>query len=121
MPERQRDRLHTTWQHLTPVDAHHARWVPHRRHLGQELRLDVLSGAEKLERLDPGIVRRLDEILALDDEQPLLFPLAPRLEQPVDQPQLGIGCRRDHRFALAFLGRRWRFGAGGDSVDNTAP
>jgi hypothetical protein len=63
----------------------------HRRDLREQLRLDVLTRAEELYRLDSRIVGRLDEILALDDEQALLLPLAARVEQPMDEPKLRIG------------------------------
>jgi hypothetical protein len=55
--------------------------VRHRRHLCEQLRLDVVARAQNLDRLDAGIVRRLDEILALDDEQPLPLALPSRVEQ----------------------------------------
>jgi hypothetical protein len=70
--------------------------MAHRRDPGQEIGLDVLAGSEHLHRLDACVVGCLDEIFALDHEQPLLLALSPRLEQPVDQPQLGIVGRRDH-------------------------
>ena len=54
--------------------------MPHRRDLGQQLGLDVLAGAEDLDRIDARIVGRLHEILALDDEQPFPVALAARLE-----------------------------------------
>ena len=37
---------------------------------------DVLARAKDLERIDPGIVGRLNEILALGDEQPFTVALA---------------------------------------------
>ena len=57
----------------------------HRRDLGQQVRLDVLARTQELNRLEARIVRGLNEVLALGDEQPLLLALAPRLEQPVDE------------------------------------
>ena len=57
----------------------------HRRDLRQQARLDVLARTQELDRLEARIVRRLNEVLALGDEQPLLLALAPRLEQPVDE------------------------------------
>ena len=68
----------------------------HRRDLREQVRLDVLACTEQLDRLDARLVGRLNEILALDDEQPLLLALAPRLEQPMDEAQLRIGGGRDH-------------------------
>jgi hypothetical protein len=43
-------------------------------HLGQQRRLDRLPGDEQLHRLDRG---RIDEILALDDEEAELVTPAP--------------------------------------------
>ena len=57
----------------------------HRRDLRQQARLDVLARTQELDRLEARIVRGLNEVLALGDEQPLLLALAPRLEQPVDE------------------------------------
>jgi len=51
--------------------------VPERRHLGEQRRLDVLAGDEQLDRLDSGVARGVDEILALGDEQPELVAPAP--------------------------------------------
>ena len=36
----------------------------------EQLRLDVDAGREHVLRLEPGVETGLDEILALDDEQP---------------------------------------------------
>ena len=44
--------------------------------LREQLGLDVLAGDEQLDRLDAGRARRLDEILALADEQARLVALA---------------------------------------------
>ena len=96
VPERERDGLDAARQRIPPVDAHHPRRVAHRRDLRQQLRLDVLTGSQELDRLDARVVGRLNEILALDDEQALLLALAPRVEQPVDEPELRVRRRRDH-------------------------
>ena len=55
-----------------PVDADHARRVAERRDLAEELRQDVVTRDEQLDRLDASGCRRLDEILALDREEPRL-------------------------------------------------
>jgi hypothetical protein len=52
--------------------------VRERRDLREQRRLDVVPGHEQIDRLDTG--RRLDEILALDDEQPELVAPAPVVE-----------------------------------------
>jgi hypothetical protein len=50
--------------------------MPHRRHLREQLRLDVVAGPQNLDRVNTGVVRGLDEILALDDEQALPIGVA---------------------------------------------
>src|SRR4051812_35999354 len=67
-----------------------------RRKRRHELRLHVFAGDEQLDCLDPRVVCREHEILALADEQPLLLALAPRFEQPPDQLQLWVVRRGDH-------------------------
>jgi hypothetical protein len=52
--------------------------VRERRDLGEQRRLDVVPRHEEVDRLDTG--PRLDEILALDDEQPELVAPAPVVE-----------------------------------------
>jgi hypothetical protein len=47
-----------------------------RRELGEHLGRDRLPRDEEVDRLDPRSARRVDEVLALDDEQPR--PLALR-------------------------------------------
>ena len=79
-----------------PVDADRARRVRQRRELGEQLRLDGLAGDEQLDRLDPCRARRLDEILALDDEEPELVPLALLREQLPHELQRRVRARRDH-------------------------
>jgi hypothetical protein len=51
-----------------------------RRNLGEQLRQNVLPGDEQLDRLDPRIEGRLDEILALGRELPELVSPAARLQ-----------------------------------------
>jgi hypothetical protein len=51
--------------------------MPKARHPCEQLRFDVLTGDEELHRLD---LRRLDEILALDDEEAELVAPAPVAE-----------------------------------------
>jgi hypothetical protein len=50
------------------------------RDVGEELRIDVVAGDEQVDGLDTGRGRRVDEVLALGDEEPELLPLSPRLE-----------------------------------------
>jgi len=51
--------------------------VRERRHLREQLRLDVLPRDQQLDRLDAGREPGVDEILSLDGEQPELVPPAP--------------------------------------------
>jgi hypothetical protein len=51
-----------------------------RRDLGDQLAGDRLARDEQLDRLEPGIRRRLDEVFALRDEQPELVTPAPVME-----------------------------------------
>jgi len=51
-----------------------------RRDLCEQLRKNGLPGDEQLDRLDPRIQRRLDEILALGRELPELVAPATRLQ-----------------------------------------
>jgi len=68
--------------------------MPEGRDLGQEHRLDVLAGDEELHRFDPGIDRRLDEILTLRDEEPELVAPAAVL-QLADELELLVVERGD--------------------------
>jgi len=80
VPERERRRPRPARQVLAPVDADRARRVRERRDLGEQLRRDGLAGDEQVDRRDPGSARRVDEILALRDEQPELVAPAPVTE-----------------------------------------
>jgi hypothetical protein len=51
-----------------------------RRHLRQQRRLDVVTGDEQLDGLDPNGRGRVDEILALRNEQPELVAPPPLLQ-----------------------------------------
>ena len=62
-------------QVVAAVDADRARRVRQRRELGEQLGRHRLAGDEQLDRLDPRRARRVDEILALDDEQALALAL----------------------------------------------
>jgi hypothetical protein len=68
--------------------------MPEGRDLGQERRLDVLAGEEELNRLDPGVDRRLDEILTFRDEEPELVAPAAVLKL-ADELQLLVVERSD--------------------------
>jgi hypothetical protein len=54
--------------------------VRERRDLGEQLGRDGLARDEQLDRLEPGIRRGVDEVLALRDEQPELVTPAPVME-----------------------------------------
>jgi hypothetical protein len=83
-------------QRLAPVEADHPRRVRERRDAREQLRLDVLARTKELDRFDARVVGRLHEVLALDNEQPLLLALPPRVEQAPHQPQRRVGRRSDH-------------------------
>jgi hypothetical protein len=59
-----------------------------RRHLGEELRQDVLAGDEQLDRLDAHGRCGLDEILVLDREEAGRLALLARREKLPDEPEL---------------------------------
>jgi hypothetical protein len=68
--------------------------MPEARDFGHERRLDVLSGDEQLDRLDPGLERSLHEILAFRDEEPeLVAPAA--IAQLADELELLVVERGD--------------------------
>jgi hypothetical protein len=72
---------------------------------GQQLWLDVLAGDEKLDRLDSRRARRLDEILALDGEEPELLALALLREELADELQRRVRRRRDQQELRSLVGR----------------
>ena len=78
-----------------PVHPDHPRRVAERRHLAEQLRLDVLPRNEQLDRLDARSRGRLDEILALDREEPGLLPMLARREKLPDEPELLVLTRLD--------------------------
>jgi hypothetical protein len=65
-----------------------------RGHLGEQGRLHVLSGDEHLDRLEPHVECRLDEILALRDEEPELVAPAAVVQLP-DELELLVLARGD--------------------------
>jgi hypothetical protein len=69
--------------------------VTERRDLGEQLRLDGLPGDEQLDRLEPGGDRRVDEVLALDREEPQLGAVLARREKLPDEPELLVLTRFD--------------------------
>ena len=82
---------------VAPEDAHHPRRVrPSSRPSPAAPARRPRPARSSSTGSTPASSAACDEILALDDEQPLLLALAPRLEQPVDQPQLRIGRGGDH-------------------------
>jgi hypothetical protein len=78
VPKRKPDLGHrTTRKILAPEDADHTWRVTQSRDLGQQGRLDVLTGNEHFERFDAGAERSFDEIFSLGDEEPeLVAPAA---------------------------------------------
>jgi hypothetical protein len=66
-----------------------------RRDLGQQVRRDVVTGDEQLDRVDPGADRRVDEVLALDGEQPRFLARLARREKLPDEPELLVLARFD--------------------------
>jgi hypothetical protein len=64
--------------------------VPKRRHVREQLRLDVLARDEQLDRLDAGGRRSLDEIFALGGEEPRLLPVLARREELADEAELRV-------------------------------
>jgi hypothetical protein len=67
-----------------------------RRHRGQQVRQDVLARDEQLDRLDPRRGGRVDEVLALADEEPG-FVAVLALREPADERELRVGARGDQR------------------------
>jgi hypothetical protein len=53
-----------------------------RRHLGEQLRSDVIARDEQIRRLEPGGEPRVEQVLPLDCEQPKLVPPTPIPELP---------------------------------------
>src|SRR5207247_6569403 len=75
-------------------DADRTRRVAEGRDLGQQRRLDSLTGDEQLDRLDSGRRRRVDEVLSLRREQPeLVAPAA--VVQLADELELLVLARGD--------------------------
>jgi hypothetical protein len=66
-----------------------------RRDARQQRGRDSLAGNEELDRLDPRPRRRVDEILALDGEQPRLLAVLARAEELADELELLVVPRSD--------------------------
>jgi hypothetical protein len=62
--------------------------VPERGHLAEQFGLHGLARDEQLDRLDAGRRGRLDEILALDREEPGLVAMLACREKLPDEPEL---------------------------------
>ena len=75
-----------------PVDGDHPRRVRGARDLREQLRVDVLAGAQQVDRLGG---RRLDRVLALDEEEPELLAPAP-VVQLADELQALVVPGDDH-------------------------
>ncbi len=73
--------------------------MPERRHLGEELRHDVLAGDQELDRVDRCVARGLDQVLALDREEPALLAVLARSEELPDEPELLVLTRLDQAAA----------------------
>ena len=95
LPEREHDLTRTDGQVGASVDADEPWDVPEGRHLREELGHDVLAGHEQIDRLDARPCSRLDEILALDREEPRLLTMLPRREKLPDEPELLVLTRFD--------------------------
>jgi hypothetical protein len=65
--------------------------VTQRRDLAEELGQDVLTADQQLDRLDAGRGSRLDQVFALDGEEPGLVSVLPRREKLPDEPELLVG------------------------------
>jgi hypothetical protein len=94
MPERKAQRPDAAREVVAAVHADRASGVRERRDLGERLGRHRLAGDEKVDRLDPGRLRGLDEVLALDDEEPLTVALRTR-GQPPHEPQPRVRGRGD--------------------------
>ena len=86
-PERKRRLARLSRQRGGAVDPDDARRMRQRRDGGEQLRLDRLARDEELDRLDPGRGGRLDQVLALDREEPELLALALLREELPDELQ----------------------------------
>jgi hypothetical protein len=62
--------------------------VTERRHLAEQLGRDVLARDEQLDGLDARSRGRLDQVLALDREEPRLGTVLSRREKLPDEPEL---------------------------------
>jgi len=80
VPERERHRRSATWEIGAAENRDDARRMRERRYLREQLRRDVFSGDEHVDRLEPGGEPGLEQILPLDREQPELVPPAPVVE-----------------------------------------
>jgi hypothetical protein len=86
-PERKRRLPRLARQGGGAEDADDARRVGQRRDGGEKLGLDALARDKELDRLDPRRRCRVDEILALDREEPELLALALLREELPDELQ----------------------------------
>jgi hypothetical protein len=75
VPERKRQIAGPAREVVAPVDADRACRVRQRRELREHLGRDRLPRDEEIDRLDPRRARGVDEVLALDDEQPFALAL----------------------------------------------
>ncbi len=69
--------------------------MPERRHLAEKLGDDILARHQQLDGLDRGVAGSLDEVLALDREEPALLAMLSRREKLPDEPELLVLPRLD--------------------------
>ena len=86
-PERQRRGARLARQGCGTEDADDPSRMGQRRDRGEELWLDALAGDEELDRLDAGRRGGVDQVLALDREEPELLALPLLREQLPDELQ----------------------------------
>jgi hypothetical protein len=75
MPQREGQIAGPAREIVPPVDPDCAGRVRERRELREHLGRDGLARDEQVDRLDPRSARGVDEVLALDDEQPFALAL----------------------------------------------
>jgi len=75
MPQREGQMAGPAREVVPPVDPDRTGRVRERRKLCEHLGRDRLPRDEEVDRLDPRSARGVDEVLALDDEQPFALAL----------------------------------------------
>ena len=110
-PERERRRRAPPSRQVgSAVDGDHPRRMRGARDVGEQLRLDVLAGAQQVDRLGG---RGLDRVLALDEEEAELVAPAPVVQLADELQPLVVPARRsqrdciDRRIPLGEYVRTW--------------